>query len=234
MSMRKYILLILLCGLGGYANAQTSTVKDPASSGGKLFGEALIATNYIEYGLTQTQKEPAFVGGIGYQFNPIFKMGIRGGSVNYADFGDHLNLRYYGEYKSILTANTNLVLKYVSNKYYNSNSRNGNILGIDFDYSGYHCAVENNDNWEGTGKHSTHIHGSKQWALYPTIYWGAEAGINLVKADGKNTYFDGLTYIGHKMSNTVDFMFKASLTTSPSQFDGQGDFATFFTLSTLF
>ncbi len=227
----KFILIFSILFTSALSFAQSSNNK--GGDGPQLSGEVTLTTNYVDKGITQTEKDPAIQTGLGYTFGKTAKLGIWASNVRYPDESAHLNLKFFGAYKFIFNSNWDLSFRYDLSKYYKSASRNGSVVGLDFNIYTYHVLVEKNDNWEGTLTETTWYGLAKDFNLSSNWILELKGGNSMLTATGYTSYFDLRTAIDYKLSDFLVGM-AATYATNSSQFNGRADFFYFFEIKAKF
>jgi uncharacterized protein (TIGR02001 family) len=188
----------------------------------KLYGEAAIVSNYVDKGITQSDKGPALQAGFGYRMGPQARLGIWGSSVKFPDGDENLNLRLYFDVKVDFTTNTNLVLRYDFNRYFQGDTHNGNLLTLDLDTFTYHVMAEMNSNWEATQTSATWFGFRKEYSLSRGFVLNPGLGYTQLSATGYTNYFDARLGVGYKLA---DILYELAMTynSNSSQFSGRGN-----------
>ncbi len=201
----------------------------------KMTGDVALLTNFVEHGLTQTNKDPSLQGSFGFNFGPQFKLGVMGSNVNYQST-EHFLLKINAELKVQITPTTDFKLGYFDNHYFKTNTRNGNTTYILITSYGYRIRYENNSNWEGSEYASTYYSFGKSFDINQSWKWDNEIGYTMIYNIPTNeNYFDLLTSFQYKSSGNITYQITGTGTSAPSQFsNGQGDIAIFVGASTNF
>lgn len=233
----KFILIFLFSMISVLSvhpeNAWAQSSSTGKGDAPQLFGEVTLTTNYVDKGITQTEKDPAIQTGLGYGFGKTAKLGFWASNVRYPDESAHLNLKFFGAYKFIFNSNWDLSFRYDLSKYYKSASRNGSIVSLDFNIYTYHVMVEKNDNWEGTLSESTWYGLGKDFNISGNWVLETKLGNSMVTASGYSSYFDVRTGIDYKLSDFVAAVV-ATYASNSSQFNGRADFFYFFEIKAKF
>ncbi len=229
------ITLFLLCSAlsAGFAQAQQRS-DSKSDKSNKLYGEASIVTNYVDKGVTQSDKAPALQADLGYQMGPQARLGLWGSSVKFPSATENLNLRIYFDVKVDFTSNTNLVLRYDLNRYFQSDQHNGSILGLDFSSFNYHVLFQMDDNFEGLKSGSANWFAFKkefQWAR--GFIFTPQLGYTQTAVSGYSSYFDTRVSIGYKFADVL-YELVNTYNSSSSQFSGRGDLTFLFGLNARF
>lgn len=228
-SFKQMILTALLVSLF----SQVCWAQKESSGSKKLFGEAAIVNNYVDKGLTLSDKTWALQAGFGYQMGSQARIGLWGSSIKLPSNSENLNLRLYFDVKMDFTTNTALVLKYDFNRYFQSDVHNGNILTANFQTFGYNVLIEQDSNWEGTSNPSTWFGFSKEYNIPYGMILTPQLGYSQLTASGYSNYFDSRLSVGYKFA---DVLYSATFTynSAASQFAGRGDMAFLFGLNAKF
>ncbi|WP_413290103.1 TorF family putative porin [Bdellovibrio sp. HCB337] len=190
----------------------------------KMTGEVALLTNYVEHGLTQTNKDPSLQGAFGFNFGPQFKLGLSGSNVSFADTEtEHFLLKLNAELKVLISTTTDFKLGYFNNRYFKTEFRDGSTTYLVITSHGYRVRYESNSNWEGTGASSSYYSFGKAFDLSPTWKWDNEIGYTMLDVEGYENYFDARTSFQYKGSSNVVYQITATGTSTPSQFNGQGE-----------
>jgi uncharacterized protein (TIGR02001 family) len=225
----RYCPLIVLIALT--ANAQK---RDDAGGGSrKIYGEATIFNNYVDKGVTQSDKNWALQSGFGYQMGSQARIGLWGSSIKLPTNSENLNLRFYFDVKMDFTTNSSLTIRYDFDRYFQSDIHNGTILGMDFSTFGYHVMVEQTSNWEATGSPTTWYGFSKDYNIPWSMILSPKLGYSQISASGYNNYFDGRLTLGYKFADVL-YQMAMTYNSEASQFAGRGDMAFIFGLTAKF
>lgn len=199
----------------------------------KMFAEINLNTNYVEKGITQTDKNPSLQADVGYQYSSG-RIGVWSSNVKYANSSDeYLNMRPYLSFRIDTSATTDISLRYDFNRYFKSSTRDGSIIGIDLNLYGYHVIYEQQEKWEGTSSNRTWYGFSKTWNAPSALTYDTTFGYSMVGADGFSNYFD--TRLGANY-RSGDFIYSLIHTynSGASQFNGAGDMAFIFMIAVKF
>lgn len=200
----------------------------------KMNGEVSLLSNYVEHGLTQTDKDPSLQAAFGFNFGPQFKMGIWGSNVNF-DSTEHFLLKINAELKVQISTTTDFKLGYFNNQYFKTDTRNGNTTYLVITSHGYRVRYEQNSNWEGTDERSTYYSFGKSFDLNQNWKWDNEVGYTMISDVPEiENYFDLRTSFLYKGGSNIIYQISATGTSSPSQFHGQGDIFGYVGASTSF
>ena len=228
--------ILVLAALTLHVSTAWSQQKSDSRSdkGNKLYGEASIVSNYVDKGVTQSDKAPALQAGFGYQMGPQARLGLWGSSVKFPSGGENLNLRFYADVKMDFTSNTNLILKYTFNRFFQADQHNGTILGLDFASFGYHVLFEMDDNFEGQKSGgATWYAFKKDFQLPASFILTPQLGYTQTTVSGYNSYFDTRVSLGYKFAD-VFYELVNTYNSNSSQFSGRGEMAFLFALTVRF
>lgn len=224
------VALLLSAGLAlGQQRSDSGSAKST-----KLYGEASIVTNYMDKGVSQSDKSPALQAGFGYQMGPQARLGLWGSSVKYPSAGENLNLRLYFDVKMDFTSNTNLVLRYDFNRFFQSDQHNGSILGLDFSSFGYHVLFQMDDNFEGLKSGGANWFAfKKEFQLPAGFLFTPQLGYTQTSVSGYSSYFDTRVSLGYKFADVL-YELVNTYNSSSSQFSGRGEMTFLFALNVRF
>jgi uncharacterized protein (TIGR02001 family) len=199
----------------------------------KMSGDVALLSNYVEHGLTQTNKDPSLQAGFSFNFGPQFKLGLWGSNVNYQST-EHFLLRLFGELKVQITSSTDVKISYRDSIYFKTDTRNGTSINVLVSSSGYHGRFEANSNWEGTGNSSNYYALGKIIDLNPNWKWDNEGGYTMLGSSTYSDFFDFRTTALYKGGSNITYQLSLTATSSPSQFNGRGDIMPYVGASTSF
>lgn len=217
------VLILLMSLVSLTSHAQTS----------KMYGEVAVMSNFVEKGLSQSNKGPAVDAGLGYWFGTQGRIGISADSVKYPNDGANVRLAGFGEYKFIFSPTSDLRVRNDLLQYYSEGLRNGTIITLDQNFSGYHVIISREDNFEGTKTQRNWFGMAKDWPYGTSYQINLTAGYSMVDAALYNSFFDtrlGFSYVTSSL--TVSLI--NTWVSSPAQFDGIADTSFFLVLAAKF
>lgn len=204
------------------ASAQKETRGEVPSF--KMNGTVALLSNFVEHGLTQTNKDPTLQGAFGFNFGPQFRMGVWGSNVNY-ESTEHFLLKINAELKVQLSSESDFKLGYNSNRYFKSDLRNGSTTYLQLSVHGFRIRHETTGNWEGTDQKAKYYSFGKAFELSQSWIWDNEVGYTMVTdvIDIVN-FFDARTSFQYTSSmNNITYQLTATGTSEARQFYGRGD-----------
>ncbi len=200
----------------------------------KMSGDVSLLTNYVEHGLTQTDKDPSLQGAFSFNFGPQFKLGVWGSNVNF-DSTEHFLLKINAELRIQISSKTDFKVGYLKNQYFKTDSRDGSTTYLVVTSHGYRVRYEQTSNWEGSDESATYYSFGKMFDLDQNWKWDNEVGYTMI-SDVPNieNYFDVRTAFLYKGGSNITYQIAATTTSATSQFNGQGDFFVLLGASTSF
>lgn len=216
------------------AYAQEDTAKEIPTF--KMTGEVALLSNYVEHGLTQTNKDPSLQGSFGFNFGPQFKMGVWGSNVNYRST-EHFLLKINAELKVLISTTTDVKVGYFNNSFFKTSTRDGGTTYLMITSQGYRIRYENEANWNGTEVSSSYYSFGKAFDLSQNWKWDNEVGYTMISdVNNMENFFDVRTSFLYKGgSNNIIYQITGTATSAPSQFsNGQGDITVLIGASTSF
>lgn len=217
--MRFFAVVLLQCVLSVAAWAQSNS-----SPTYRMDGQVSLLSNYVDYGLTQSNKDPALNAQFWFNWGPQFRLGLWGGSVGFKDSSSHFLLKLNADLKIVFSQNTDLTIKYSDGHYYKPETRNGNILGLHLNLFGYGVRYEQHSNFFGTEDRATSFAFTRTWDVFGSWKWENLLGYMMVKSDSLSNYFWYETYLGIKPGN-IYYQIGGSYNSNAAQFNGAGDLA---------
>jgi uncharacterized protein (TIGR02001 family) len=206
-------------------SAQAQEEKKPVASF-HMTGDLVLMSNYIERGLTQTNKDPALQGAVSFNFGPQFKMGLWGSNVNFQS-SEHFLLKAEAELMVPISPTTEVDFGYHNNKYFKTDTRDGSTMYLKILYSQFRFQYTSESNWEGTGDAATAYSFGMISDINANWKWDNEVGYSMLTTRNFANYFDVRTSALYRGSNSIDYNISLSATSDPGQFNGQGDIAVF-------
>lgn len=189
----------------------------------KMTGDVSLLTNFVEHGLTQTDKDPSLQGAFSFNFGPQFKLGVWGSNVNY-NSTEHFLLKVNAELKVVVSNTTDFKIGYFNNQYFKTDVRNGTTTYLVITSHGYRIRYEQNSNWEGHDESSTYYSFGKMYDLSQSWKWDNEVGYTMISdVPSIENFFDLRTAFLYKGGSNITYQITATATSAPSQFNGQGD-----------
>lgn len=188
----------------------------------KMNGDVSLLSNFVDKGLTQTEKDPSLQGNFSFNFGPQFRMGVFGSNVNY-NSTEHFELRFNAELKVVISNNADFKFGYFDNHYYHTINRDGSNTYLQITVQGFRVYYETESDWEGTASRATYYAFGKIFELNKFWKWDTQVGYSMLKATGYTDYFDGRTTFMYKDSNNITYSAGVTATSAPTQFAGRGD-----------
>ena len=167
-----------------------------------MTGGAVLSTNFIERGLTQTEGDPNLQGEFWFNFGPQFRLGLWGSNVRYEEASTtHFWLKMNADVKVDFSGTSNMIIKYSNNKFFKSNNRDGNTLGVHFNFDNYRILYETESNWEGSEDSATYFAVGNRRPIFGDYVWNNQLGYTMPKVSGVTSYFDIRSGIGKNFRN---------------------------------
>lgn len=215
---KNAILLIftLLCGSIGYSQTEYR------ANTSKMYGEIGVTTNYVEKGITQSNKGPSLNAGLGYLFGPQARIGFQAASVTYPNESASVQMSLLGEYKFIFGAGQDLKVRNNFYRYFSESLRNKVQVNLDYTYVAHHILYMYEDNFEGTRGVRNWYGYSRDIAYSPTYKIPFTVGYSM--ASGYTSYFDTKVGFAYFSPNITAGVYNTFVSSS-SQFGGQADIA---------
>lgn len=168
---------------GGSGSNKVITVAKP-------YAEITVATDILEWGISQTEQGMGIKAGFGYQWDQ-FKLGVSGSNVSFPNSEDSSNIRMNAAYKFPMTENVDLTITVTFNNYFKSASRNGEFKTADLRMFDYHVKYNAQDNFEGTGYQKIRYSFGKDFnSFYKGTILALEAGYNDTQGSDLKNFVD--------------------------------------------
>lgn len=167
--------LVFLSGASAFAQTPTSANSGTAPTF-KVDGLATLATNFLEYGLTQTDNDPNLQGQFWFNWGPQFRLGLWGSNVAFPNSESHFWLKLNADLKITFTNNADLTLSFSDGHFFKPESRNGNIIGLHLNLFGYGVNYDQIANFMGTENAATAFSFNGVWPVWTTWTWDNTIG----------------------------------------------------------
>jgi uncharacterized protein (TIGR02001 family) len=190
---RCFILLVFL-PLSTWA--QTTGTADKVEK--KIDGDAGLLTDYVWHGLTQTKRNPAIQSSLYYHLGPNLRLGAWGSNVSYYGRSKaNALLKLQADISLNFTENVGMGIHFSDNHYFESDDRDGNTFGLDFDAFGYNFLLEQEGNWQGTVSKARYYGVRRTWDVFGRWKWENQAGFTQFEnMPSLSDYLDFRTAIG--------------------------------------
>ncbi len=219
--MSNFIVILILITTTAWAQKNREPAAAPTFG---LSGSATLASNFVERGLTQTDADPGLQGDFWFNFGPQFRLGVWGANVNYENTATtHFWLRANADIRVDFSPEAAMFIKYSENSYYRANNRNGNTIGLHFDFWGYKISYEKDSNWEGTDKPAMHAGLGKDFSVFSSWLWMNTIGYTMPDAD-VDSYFHIRTGLGTQLKD-IFLDLSVSYSTATDEFKDRGEMA---------
>jgi uncharacterized protein (TIGR02001 family) len=229
--MPEVTRLLKICGSVLLLMSVANSALAQSSSGiSEMMGEINIMSNYVDKGITQSNKSACVLTNIRYEIGQG-KIGVQAANVQYENEETNLKAGIFGEYKFVFTANTDLRIRNDLVRYFSDSNRSKIQVLLDQNLFSYHVLLMREDNFEGTKKTRNWYGFGKDWLLSGSFILNTTVGYSMV--DSFDNFFDvylGVTYKGQKISPTL----ATTYVSNSSQFNGAADLATFLVLNIQF
>lgn len=202
-----------------------------AQTASKMYGEVGLTNNYVDKGITQSNKNLSFAAGLGYWFGGQGRIGVDATSVKYVSNDATMEIRFLGEYKFIFTPNSNLKIRNDFYRYSPSSQRDKILVGLDQELFTYHVLYSYEDNFEGTKSARSWFAFNHDFPFMTSYLLNATLGYSMVS--GYTSYFDTRLGISYATSNINIGIFNTYVSAA-SEFDGEADMAFFLAFTAKF
>lgn len=185
-------------------------------------GSATILSHFVYHGLSQTQKDPSLQTLLVVPLIPEFKVGIWGSNVSYENANNHVWFKLLFDLNIELNKDVQLIFGYNFNKFYKDSIRNGSTLILGTNLFDYQIRYESETNWQGTETGARYVSFGKIFQIFSQFDWLNQIGYSMLEVPNLQNYFDLKSQISTSY-NKLNFLAAVTLTSTPSQFNGNGD-----------
>jgi hypothetical protein len=223
------IVFFITAFLGSMAWAQSNS-SNPGNIS-RMYGEIAITNNYIDKGITQSDKGASIYAGAGYWFGGNGRIAFQANSVKFPSEDANVETRFLAEFKFNFTQLTNLRLRNDFVRYFPVASRDSIEMSLDLDVGGMHFIVLRDDNFENTKLARTWYAFSKNWPL--NVNWSADTAVGYSIIPGYSSFFDTRLAANYLKGN-MTYSLGGTWVSSASQFNGQADLMAFLNIAAKF
>lgn len=168
-----------------------------------LTGDFKIASNYVDYGLTQSTGNSSILANFGF-ISGGGKLAFEVATVKFKD--EEIDLKYgaFGQYRFVFTPNADITIRSEVNRYSPDQTRSKIRTSLDQNFFTYHIYLMHEDNFEGHKKIRNWFGFGKTWDLFQSTRAEVRLGYSMV--DGFDPFYDvmaGMTYFTTKLNATL-------------------------------
>ena len=221
---RFFLVFSIFFFVGPLTKAKTAPPTSTQPSY-RLNGTAVLSSNFVDKGLTQTAGDPGLQTDFWFNFGSQFRMGLWGANVRYESTPTtHFWMKANADVKVDFSPTAKMNILYSENKFFKNNRRSGNLVGLHLDMWGWKIIYDMESNWQGTGEKSTYAGAGKDSVIWGDYIWTNQGGYTMPKADGVSSFLDFKTGLGTKAKDFV-CMGAVSYSTATGAFKKQGELA---------
>lgn len=209
----------ILSFVSSVAIAQTSSTSVPSF---KMDGEVKLLTNYVEYGVTQSDSDPSLQGSFWFNWGPQFRLGLFGSSVGFENSDSRFLLDAMAELRVAFSQNADLAIHFSDHHYFKSETRNGNTVALVITMSSHKVTYESISNFEGSEESVSYVAFQKTFDMSGGWKWENQIGYLMAQSDTFQNYFDVRSMLGIKPA-AIFYQGGVTATSNSSQFNGKGD-----------
>lgn len=202
--------------------------KDPKDSGTsanyQLSGNAQLLSHFIVKGLSYSDNNPAMNASFLAHLGTQVKLGFWGSNIsNLSAADDNFWFKVFSKIDIELSDKLFLDVFLHDNHFYKSNERNGQSLGLDFNYKSYEFGLEWMSNFEGSRSSAEYFWLGKLIEYRKVYKFGGYAGLSYSHTSAIQSYFD-FKILGQYLLNSNSYAeIGATLNSNSSQFGIRDD-----------
>jgi uncharacterized protein (TIGR02001 family) len=224
MALKTYGLLTFFAFLCEFAFAQSPGGSSTQPTY-RLNGGATLASNFVERGLTQTKNDPGVQSEFWFNLGSQFRIGLWGANVRYESTPTtHFWLRLNADLKVDFSENASMNILYKENKFFKSNDRDGNVVGLRLTFWKWKIIYDKESNWQGTQSEATYFGIGHEQTVWEDWTWSNSGGYLIPNAEGIASFFDVRTGLGIKAQDIL-LTGSVSYSTASGAFKDQGQLA---------
>lgn len=192
----------------------------------KVSIDAKLYSHFIDRGLSISDKNPALNASFLFNLGPQFRFGFWGSNIsNVTTSDDNFWFKFLADIKIDFNQYSSLLIYLNDDHFYKSSIRNGQSLGLKYNYELYSMHLEWMNNYQGTHVDSEYINIGKLFALKSSLRAGASVGYTIQNSQGYSNYFN-LKALGIYDFNKNELLEAgATLVSDENQFNGRGEAA---------
>ena len=217
--MAQFIFIMFLSLTGPLAVWAQQLSKE--GTGSKITGDAELMSNFVERGVSQSDRDPALNAGFWFGFGPQFRAGISGVNVGYEGSESRFRLMYNADVKISFSERTDLTLVFSNHNYYRPENRNGWVYGLHLRlFEKWKISYLTLTNWEGSGKQVNYMSGAYEYSLSERWKIPTQLGSSTIsEIENYNSYFDLRTGAHFQQNKSLRYKVDLTYNSSAAQFD---------------
>ncbi len=224
----RFIHFILSFALIGFSLKVLSADKE-ADKGTtptyRFSGDAQLLSHFIDRGLSITNGNPALNASFLFNMGQQFRVGFWGSNVsNVSATDDNLWLKVVADVHIDFSKDSIFKMYFNDDHFYKSDIRNGQSVGITYDYTSYIAQLEWMSNFQGTKTDALYFKFGKMYYFYKEILTGFSGGYILQKSPQYSDYMDLKAVSTYKVSDFFELEAAITMTLNGTQFRDRGNF----------
>lgn len=187
-----FTLLVLMNSVTIYSLAADKDSKDSGTTANyQLSGDAQLLSHFIVKGLSYSDNNPAMNASFLAHLGTQVKLGFWGSNIsNVGAADDNFWFKVFGKIDIELSDKLFVNVFLHDNHFYKSNARNGQALGLNFNYKSYEFGLEWMSNLEGTKSNAEYFWLGKLIDYRKVYRYGGYSGLTYSHASAIQSYFD--------------------------------------------
>lgn len=224
MGLKLTLIFVLLISFA--AHAANDKLKSNLATN-EISGEVQLMSEFIERGLSMSDDNPAMNASFLYNLGEQVKMGFWGSNIsNISAADDNFWFKLLAEIKVEYSPNFNNEFYISDNHFYKSDVRNGQRLGVLFNYYTYTFTIEWMSNFEGSKSNAEYLEAAKVFYWGNKFRYGGAFGYTLGHHVAINNYFN-VKATAQYLLNTETFFELTGTIASNTNYGSRGDAAVY-------
>lgn len=224
--IRYFLISIFAAGSTAFAAEKVELSNKPTY---RFSGDAQLLSHFVDRGLSITDNNPALTASFLFNFGQQFRLGFWGSNIsNVTSSDDNLWLKFIADVKIEFSTDSTFLIYLLDDHYYKNNIRNGQSLGMNFDYKSYMSQLEWLRNYQGTGVGAMYLQLGKNFPLYRKILPRVSVGYMVQNSNGYLNYFNLKGTAIYTVTSVFEMESGITAVTNSTQFEGRGDPAFYF------
>jgi hypothetical protein len=221
------VLIFFLWSFSAQAQSKTNSLE----ASYRLSGDVKLLSHFIDKGLSFSDNNPAMNASFLANFGAQVRMGFWGSNIsNVGAVDDNFWFKFLGEVSVDFSQNLNSVFYVSDNHFYKSNTRNGQIVGVNTKYKSSEFLFEWLGNFEGTKTNAEYLRYGYFMTYKKDFRYGGYAGYTNSHTAALKSYFDLRALGQYQFDYNSNVEAGLTFNSNKSQFGRRGEVAYYLAL----
>ncbi len=193
----------------------------------RISGEAVLLTQFVDRGLALSDRNPAMNASFLFNLGSQFRLGFWGSNIsNLSAVDDNFWFKILAEVRISFNDKASTFIYYNDDHFYKSDIRNGQRMGLFFNYNLTVLQLEWQANYEGSHTAAQYASLEKAFVFKKDFKVGARVGYTWQTTTWIENNFDGKIFVNYQISSNAKIEL-AGTGVSNTQFGARGEPAVF-------